>query len=179
MAQLAQTNVTMNAMHTQLKTLVSAQNNQSRLKTKFYYWSCRSNFAHGSKTCSAKKSGHQEEAYYKKRTSGSEKGRELRLGAIGNKIKIRNPKISLINHIDAPPNPTSTNMIEIADSGANIHLAIKFTPTMAPVIMDNAIKERLQDGITMESTHIATLQLPSLIRIVRQIHISLKCIQPQ
>ena len=62
-------------------------------------------------------------------------------------------------------------MIAIADSGANIHLAIKFTPTMAPVIMDNEIKARLPDGITMESTHIATVQLPGLIRIARQIHI--------
>ena len=42
---------------------------------------------------------------------GSEKGREWRLGKIVNKIKISNPKISLINNLDTPPNPTSTNMI--------------------------------------------------------------------
>ena len=68
---------------------------------------------------------------------GSEKGCELKLGCMYNKIKISNPKISLINHIDTPTNPTSTNMLSIADSGENIHLAIQTTPTMAPVIMDN------------------------------------------
>ena len=68
---------------------------------------------------------------------GSEKGFEWRLGAIDNKIKISNPKISLINHIDTPPNSTSTNMLAIADSGATIHLERQSTPTMAPVIMDN------------------------------------------
>ena len=45
-------------------------------------------------------------------------------GEIDNKIKLSNPKISLINHIDTPPNPTSTKMPEIADSGANINLTI-------------------------------------------------------
>ena len=39
-----------------------------------------------------------------------------------NKIKIRNPKISLINCINTPPNPPSNNMLEIADSGTNVHL---------------------------------------------------------
>ena len=38
----------------------------SETKRKFYCWSCWRNFTHGSKTCSAKKSVHQEEAYYKK-----------------------------------------------------------------------------------------------------------------
>ena len=84
-----------------------------------------------------------------------------------NKIKISNPKIILINHIDAPPNPTSNNMLSIADSGANIHLEIQATPTMAPVIMDNEIKARLPDGSTMESTHISTLHLPGLRKLVR------------
>ena len=86
--------------------------------------------------------------------NGSEKGCELRLGAIDNKIKISNPKISFKNYIDAPPNPTSTNMLEISDSGANIPLLRQSTPTMAPVIMDNEIKAILPDGSTMESTHI-------------------------
>ena len=39
-----------------------------------------------------------------------------------NKIEISNPKISLINYIDTPPNPTSTNMLETTDSAANVHL---------------------------------------------------------
>ena len=66
---------------------------------------------------------------------GSEKGCEWRLGAIVNNIEISNPKISLINNIDAPPNPTSNNMLAISDSGANIYLAKQATPTMAPVMM--------------------------------------------
>ena len=67
----------------------------------------------------------------------SEKGCEGRLGAIVNKIEISNPKISLIKYIDTPPNPTRTNMLEIADSGVNKHLTIQVTPTMALVIMVN------------------------------------------
>ena len=66
---------------------------------------------------------------------GSEKGCEWRLGAIVNKIEISNRKISLINYIDNPPNPTSTNMLANSDSGANTHLSRQATPTMAPVIM--------------------------------------------
>ena len=73
MAQLEYMTVTMNDMHAQLKTLASAQNHQARSKIKFYFWSCGSNFAHGRKTCSAKKVGHQEEVYYKKRLCGSKR----------------------------------------------------------------------------------------------------------
>ena len=62
-------------------------------------------------------------------------------------------------------------MLAIADSGANIHLVRQATPTMARVIMNNEMKARLPDESTMESTHIATLQLPCLSRIARQIHI--------
>ena len=39
-----------------------------------------------------------------------------------NKIEISNPKISLINCIGNPPNPPSNNILEISDSGKNIHL---------------------------------------------------------
>ena len=67
----------------------------------------------------------------------SKKGCEKRLGAIYNIIKMSNPKLSLINHIDTPPNPNSPYMLAIADSDANIHLARQATPTMDPVIMDN------------------------------------------
>ena len=97
---------------------------------------------------------------------------------IDNNIKISNPKVSLLNHVDTPPNSTSTNMLAIEDSGENIHLARQATPTMAAVIMDNEMKLRLTDGSTMESTHIATLQIPGLSKIAIQIHISRKCIQP-
>ena len=62
-------------------------------------------------------------------------------------------------------------MLEITDSGANIHLARQATPTMAPVIMDNEMKSRLQYGGTMDSTHIATLQLPGIIKLSMHIHI--------
>ena len=51
---------------------------------------------------------------------GSEKSCEWRLGTIVHKIEISNPKISLINYIDTPSNPTSSNMLAIADLGANI-----------------------------------------------------------
>ena len=103
--------------------------------------------------------GHQEEEYYKKMTSGSEKGREWRLGAIDNKVEISNPKISVINHIDTPPNPTSIIMLATAYSGSNIHPARQATPKMDPVIMEDEMKARLSDGSTMELTHTATLQL--------------------
>ena len=85
---------------------------------------------------------------------GSEKVCEWGLGAVENKIKIINPKVSLIYNIDTPPNPTSTNMLANADSCANIHLTRQATPTMAPVIMDNEMKSRLPDRSTMEATHI-------------------------
>ena len=85
---------------------------------------------------------------------GSKRGFELRLGAIYNKVKISNPKISLKNHINTPPNPTSTNMLAITDSGANIHLTRQATPTMDPVIMDNDMKARQTDVSNMELTHI-------------------------
>ena len=74
--QLAQMNVTMNAMQAQLKTLASAQTNQASPKIKFYCWSCGSNFTHEIKTCSANKAGLQEEVHYKKRMGGNEKGYE-------------------------------------------------------------------------------------------------------
>ena len=61
-------------------------------------------------------------------------------------------------------------MIAIADAGANIHPARQSTPTMAPVNMENEMKARLPDVSTMESTHIATLQLPGLSKLARQIH---------
>ena len=66
------------------------------------------------------------------------------------------------------------SMLEITDSGANIHLERKSTPTMAPVMMENNIKARLPDGFTMESTHIATIHIPGLRKQTRQIHISPK-----
>ena len=89
---------------------------------------------------------------------GSEKGCELWVGAIDDKIKNSIPKISLTNHINTPPNPNITNIPAITDSGANINLARQAPHTIAPVIMDNKIKSRLPDGSNTESTHIATLQ---------------------
>ena len=72
--KLVQTTVIMNAMQAQLKTLAAALTNQIILKSKYYCWSCGINYTHRSKTCSSKKSGHQDEAYYKKILGGSEKG---------------------------------------------------------------------------------------------------------
>ena len=96
-----------------------------------------------------------------------------------NKIEISNPKISLIYYIYNPPNTTSKNMLAINDSGANINRAKQATPTMAPLIMKNYMKARLTEGSTMESTHIAILQLPGLSRQMRQIHIFQKIQTPQ
>ena len=76
MVQLAHMNVIMNAMQAQLQSLASAKNNQARPKRRFYCRSCGRNFTHGSKTCSEKKAGHQEEVYYKIMMGGSEKGCE-------------------------------------------------------------------------------------------------------
>ena len=97
---------------------------------------------------------------------------------IFNEIEISNPKISLINYINTPPNQTSTNMLNFADSGANMNLARQATPTMATLIMENEMKARLPDGIIMESTHIATPQLPVLSKQERKIHIFQKYRQP-
>ena len=90
---------------------------------------------------------------------GNKKGYEWRLGAAMNKIEISNPKISLINCINTPHNPTSNKMLAISDSGANIHLPKQSTTTMDPVIMSNEKTARIPDGSTMEPSDIATLQL--------------------
>ena len=58
-------------------------------------------------------------------------------------------------------------MLEITDSGANIHLSKQDTTTMTPVIMSNEITERLTYGRKMEYSHIATLQLSGIIKQVR------------
>ena len=115
MAQLEQMTVTINAMQAQLKTLSSATTDPKSTKRKFYCWSCSINYTRGSKTCSAKNSGHKEDSYYNKRLDGNKNGCELQLGAIINKIEISNPKIILINYIGTPPNPPSKNMLKIAD----------------------------------------------------------------
>ena len=171
MAQLEHMNVTMNTIQAKLKTLTYAQTNQATPKRKHYCWICVSNYTHRSKTCSSKKAVHQDDAYYKKRMDGIEKGREWWLGAIVDKIEISNPKNSLINYIDDPPNPNSNNILEITESGANIHITKQATHIMASVVMENDTKERLTDGRTMDSTHIATLHIPGLSKQARQIHI--------
>ena len=63
MEQLAQMNVTMKAMQAQLNTLSSATINTTKTKSKFYCWSCGSNYTHGVKTCLPKKKGHKEDSY--------------------------------------------------------------------------------------------------------------------
>ena len=92
-------------------------------------------------------------------------------GTIINKVEISNPKISLINCIGNPPNFTSKNTLAIVDSGVNIHLAKQSTTTMDPVIISNDITERLPNGVTIDSSLIATLQLPGISKQARQIHI--------
>ena len=153
------TTVTMNAMQAQLKTFSSTPTKPTRPKRMYYFWSFWSNYTSGSKTCWTKKGGHKEESYYKKQLVGRKKWSGWRLGAIFNKIEISNPKNILINFIWTPQNVPSNNMLEISDSGANIQLAKQATTTMAPVIMSNETIERLSDGSTMDSSHIATLHI--------------------
>ena len=52
-----------------------------------------------------------------------------------NKIKMSSTKFSLFKNIGTPPNSPRKYTLEIADSGANIHLANEATATMAPVIV--------------------------------------------
>ena len=129
MEQLAQMTVTMNAMKGQFNTLSSNTMNPKRTKSKFYCWSCRRNYNRGSKTYSAKKTGHREYACYKKRLNGSENRCKWWLEAINNKIEISNPKISLINCIRTPPISPCKKTIEISDSGANIYTSKQKTTT--------------------------------------------------
>ena len=79
-----------------------------------------------------------------------------------NEIKISTPKNSLINNIYTPPNSPSKQMLAIEDSFANIHISKQSTKTISPVIILNYVKARLPDGSTMESSQIATIQLPVL-----------------
>ena len=65
-------------------------------------------------------------------------------------------------------------MLEIADSGAKMHLLKQANPTMAPLIMANYMKARLPDGSTMKSSYTAALQILGLSKQERQIHNSLK-----
>ena len=57
-------------------------------------------------------------------------------------------------------------MIEITDSGAKIHLAKQATTKMASVIMSNEITARLPGWVTIESSQIATLQIPGISKQV-------------
>ena len=68
-----------------------------------------------------------------------------------NKIESSNPKISLINGIDTQPNPSSKNMLEITESGDNIHIEKnQSTTTTTPIILSNETIERLPDGSIMD-----------------------------
>ena len=94
----------------------------------------------------------------------------MTVGATMNKTEMSNPKIILINFIYIAPNTTSNKMLEIIGSGANIYQAKQSTNTITPVIMLNEMTARLPDGSTIESSCIATLQLPGLSKQARQIH---------
>ena len=88
-----------------------------------------------------------------------------------NKIETSNSKISLIPCTDTPPNPPSNNMLSIAESGTNIHLAKQPTTTMVPVIISNYMTTRLPYESTMDSLHIATLHISGISKQESQIHI--------
>ena len=83
----------------------------SKAKKKVLLLELREQFHSREQKLISKESGTSRRSLLQKNMGVSEKEREWRLGAIDNKIKISNPKISLINHIDTPPNPTSTNML--------------------------------------------------------------------
>ena len=162
MAQLAQMTMNMNTMQAKLNNLSSATTDLTRNNMKYYFWSCGSSYTHGGITLSANKAGHKEDAYYNKRMGVNEKGCKWRLGVTIIEIEIRSPKLSLIICIANPPNSPSKKTQEIADSGANIHLAKESTITMNPVIISNKMKARLPDEITTESSNTVPLQLPGL-----------------
>ena len=91
-----------------------------------------------------------------------------------NKIKMSTHKISLINNIGTPPNSTIKYTPANSESGANIHLSNKSTPTMPIVIMSKELILWLIDGSTMESSHVVTLQIPGITPKAIKIHISPK-----
>ena len=83
------------------KKIASAKTNQARLK-KVLLMELWELFQSRGQNLLSKESGTSRWCVPKKRMGGSEKGCEWRLEAIDNKIKSSIPKISLINHIDAP-----------------------------------------------------------------------------
>ena len=168
MAQLAQMTETMNAIQAQLNTLSATSTYSTIPKIKYHCWSCGRNFTHGRKALYSNKSGIQYEDYYKKILGGIKRGCVLRLVDIMNKIKIGTLKIGLINNI---PNSNIKSTLAIADSGKNIHISNQATTTVYPVMMPKYMTARLLDGITMESSHVAKLQLPGLRKKAIQIHI--------
>ena len=72
MAQLAQLTIDMVKMQSQIKTLSSSSTTIS--KRKCYFCIYGSNFSHGNKTCTTKKSGHKDEAYCKKYYGADKRG---------------------------------------------------------------------------------------------------------
>ena len=62
MVKLAQMTVTMNSMQAKLRMLAVAPTKQTRSKRKYYCCIYGSNYTHGSKIYSNKKSGHEDEA---------------------------------------------------------------------------------------------------------------------
>ena len=102
---------------------------------------------------------------------GSEKGCELRFGAIVDKPKISLPKISLTYNIETPYNsPFNTNIV-ILYYGDNIHFSNIATPITALVKCEHTMEARLPYVITMYSTHVATLLLIGMSRESSKIHI--------
>ena len=122
MEQLAHMTVTMNTMQDHIKKLSLKPTKTTRTNRKYYCWICRRKFTHGSKTCSAKKKIHKQDAYYKNQLGGSKNRCKWRLGVIINKIEIINPKISLINCIGNPPNYPSKK------KASNHRLRCEYTP---------------------------------------------------
>ena len=171
MAQLAKMAAIIIAMQAQLNTISATSTNSTRTNMKYYCSRCGINFTHGSKTCSSKKTCHKKQSHCKKTLEDIEKGCEWQFGEIINKIKIRTPKIILINNIGAPPNYSSKYTLAISDSGTNIHLANQSTSTMAPVLVSKYMTASLPDGSITEFYFVSTLRLPGLSKQARQIQI--------
>ena len=62
------------------------------------------------------------------------------------KIKTISLKISLINNSGNTHNYPTNYTLSITDSGANIHLSNKYTPTMAPATIPNNIYRKANRG---------------------------------
>ena len=79
--------------------------------------------------------------------------------------------MSLTYNIKTLPNSPTKDNLSVTEFGMNIHLSNISTPTVAPVTCTHTTEEKLPDGKTMESTHVATLPIPGMSKKAKIIQI--------